>query len=301
MINYILKRPELFSSALGITYEQFRGILKQFSRMLRAYEQERYIPTGKRKRVYGGGRKSKILDSDEKKLFFILFYYKVYPTFRLGQCIFQLDHANIVRWKMYLETILNIALGYKLYLPTKRIRCLNELIEVHPDLREAIVDATERPIRRPKDKLQELGHYSGKKKDHTIKQQILLNPRDKKILYVSKSYGGKKHDKQLFEEDKIWLRFPPGTTVLGDGAYTAIDQLSPYIKLARPFKRPIGGELTETQKETNRTLSSIRSRVENVFAYMKHFNILRHDFRNRLTRADMSFETIACIYNFTKG
>lgn len=301
MINYILCRPELFSSVLGITYKQFREILREFSRMLRAYEQERYIQEGKRRRVFGGGRKSKALGSDEGKLFFILFYYKVYPTIRLAECIFELDHTNVLRWKEYLGVILNIGVGYKLYLPIKRVRCLKELIDVCPDLREVIVDVTERPIRRPQDKAEEVRYYSGKRKDHTIKNQILVNPISKKIVYVSRCYHGRKHDKRIFEEDKIWLKAPPDTTILGDGAYTAIDQLSPYIKLAQPFKKPVGGELTESQKETNRVLSSIRVNVEHPFAYMKHFNILRHDFRNRLEKADLVFETIACIYNISKG
>jgi len=38
----------------------------------------------------GGGRKSKLGD-DSGKLFFILFYYRHYPTLRLAQVLFDLE------------------------------------------------------------------------------------------------------------------------------------------------------------------------------------------------------------------
>jgi len=96
------------------------------------------------------------------------------------------------------------------------------------------------------------------------------------------------------------MKAPPNTLILSDGGYISIDKLSPYIKLAHPFKREVGKDLTISQRETNKALSSIRSSVENTFAYMKHFNILKHDFRNNLQRAQLPFETIAAIYNFTR-
>ena len=301
--DYVMKKllppPELFPSVLGIPYDQFKKLLPLFSQELRKAELVRHVKEGERKRPYGAGRRA-TFSTDEDKLFFILFYYKVYPTYRLAEYVLGLDHTNIQRWKEFLEDVLNRALGYELKLPEKTVRCLDQLIQVCPQLSECIVDATERPVRRPKDPEDETKYFSGKRMDHTVKNQILINPRSKKILHVSKMSEGKKHDKKVFEEEAIWMKAPPGTKALGDSAYIGIEKLSPYIKLFRPFKKPVGGELTPAQKETNRILSSTRVRVENVFGYMKHFNILRHDFRNRLDKAQMPFETIACIYNFTR-
>ena len=143
-------------------------------------------------------------------------------------------------------------------------------------------------------------HFSGKKKDHTVKNQLFINPKLKRVVYVSKTCEGKRHDSKLFKEDKIWTKAPPGTVVLTDGGYPGIGDLSPYIKHAHPFKKEAGKVLTDLQKQANKILSSQRVAVENVFAYMKHFNILRHDFRNKLAKAQMPFETIACIYNYTR-
>lgn len=298
-MNKLLPKPELFPYVLGITHCQFKDILPRFSRELRRAEQVRYVKESERKRPYGAGRRP-VFYSDEEKLFFILSYYKIYPTYRFAEYLFELDHTNIHRWKEFLEDVLQRALGYELKLPERTIRCMEELIQVCPEISECIVDATERSVRRPQDPKQETKYFSGKRKDHTVKNQILVSPNSGRILYVSGISEGKKHDKRLFEEDRIWLKAPPGSTILGDGGYVGIDELSPYIKLARPFRRPAGGKLTEAEKKTNRVLSSVRARVENVFGYMKHFNILRHDFRNRLEKAQVPFETIACIYNFTR-
>jgi hypothetical protein len=295
----IMPSPEIFSSVLGIPKKNFDRLLPKFSKELRKAELSKYIPETDRKRSLGGGRKA-TFSTDEEKLFFILFYYKVYPTLRLAEYLFGFDHTNILRWKDFLEKVLNNTLKYELVYPTKQIACLQELIEVYPVFQDLIIDATERPVRRPMDKDMENLHFSGKKKDHTIKNQLFINPKMKRIVYVSQACEGRKHDKRSFEEDKVWTKAPPGTTILTDGGYPGIGNLSPYIKHVKPFRKEAGKKLTNAQKETNKTLSSIRISVENVFGYMKHFNILRHDFRNNLEKAQIPFETIACVYNFTR-
>ena len=50
-----------------------------------------------RKRRIGGGRKG-VLNSMELKLFFILFYLKVYPTYDLASAIFGVDKSRVCRW-----------------------------------------------------------------------------------------------------------------------------------------------------------------------------------------------------------
>jgi len=72
------------------------------------------------------------------------------------------------------------------------------------------------------------------------------------------------------------------------------------VKVQRviPYKKPKGKELTKMQKQNNTTISKIRVRVEHPFAWLKHFHILRHQFRGRIKQADLSFQNIACLYNF---
>src|SRR6266581_534769 len=55
-------------------------------------------------------------------------------------------------------------------------------------------DGTERRIVCPQDPAQQTACYSGKKKDHTVKNVLLVNAL-LTILFLSHTYGGRVHDK----------------------------------------------------------------------------------------------------------
>ena len=57
-------------------------------------------------------------------------------------------------------------------------------------------DGTERRIVRPQDPPEQTACYSGKKKDHTVKNVLLVNAL-LLILFLSDTYGGRTHDKPI--------------------------------------------------------------------------------------------------------
>lgn len=297
-LDYLTKHPELFPSVIGITRTQFRSLLYRFSFALHTAEDVRAY-SKKRLRKPGGGRKP-VLATDAAKLFFILFYYKVYPTFRLAQAIFGLDKRNVLSWKIFLEGVLVSALGRQLDLPKRRINTMHGLLEVCPGLSSCIVDATERQIRRPKDPTDQTRFYSGKKKRHTVKNQLVVDPTTRRILAVSKTVEGKRHDKKLLEDDAILSWVPPKATILGDSGYQGAGSVAPWARFVTPSKKAHGKKRSESEKETNRALSSVRVRVEHAISYLKHFNILSQTFRGRILHAHQPFMNIACLYNFTR-
>ena len=280
---------------IGINSSQFAALKQKFVPVLR--HQEQLWLKQPRLRLPGGGRKP-TLRSDWDKLFFILFYYKTYPTFRFASVLFGLDKRNVQLWVRRLEPVLAGALGYQLELHTTRVRSLDHWLQVCPQLSEFIIDCSERLIRRPKDKANWQFYYSGKKKRHTVKNQILVNPRDKRILSVSQTVEGKRHDKQVFEDSWVYTRIPKKAKALGDSAYQGVHH--PFLRLSVPQKKPPNQELGEEMKAQNRLISQVRVRVEHPLSYLKHFNILSQVFRGQIHRADLPFKTIACIYNFTR-
>ena len=300
--NYLLKHPELFQYVIGITFNQFSELLPKFSNCLRKAEIKKAY-SKKRLRELGGGRKAKLSD-DYSKLFFILFYYKTYPTFRFAQSVYQLDKRNIQLWVKFLAPVLFPTLGHELSLKQRRkISSYHLWLEEYPQLSEFIVDCTERAVQRPKDSQTQVEYYSGKKKHHTVKNQVFVSPKTNRILAVSDTVPGTIHDKKLFENDPHLLYLPEQTMGMGDLGYLGTDNLSPRLKMILPQKKPPNKELTDGQKVNNKAISSIRVRVEHPFSYLKHFNILRDRFRGRLTNqqnVDLPFKTIACIYNFTR-
>lgn len=226
-----------------------------------------------------------------------------YPTFRFASILYGLDKRNIQLWVKFLAPVLFSAIGYELSLKMrKKISRFDLWLEEYPELAEFIVDCTERAIQRPKNNQTQTKYYSGKRKQHTVKNQILVSPTTKRILSVSDTVEGTIHDKKLFEVTPQLPYLPDNSVGLGDLGYTGTGELNPRLKMILPQKKPPGKDLTNSQKQNNKAISSIRVRVEQPFSYLKHFNILSGKYRGRLNQQnlDLPFKTIACIYNFTR-
>lgn len=81
----------------------------------------------------------------------------------------------------------------------QRIWSLEALLEEVPELR-VLIDGTEQPIRRPKEKEAGKRAYSGKKKRCTVKTQVVQEEPTGLQLGVDAGYAGRVHDKRMFEE-----------------------------------------------------------------------------------------------------
>jgi hypothetical protein len=110
-----------------------------------------------------------------------------------------------------------------------------------------VVDATECPIERPKEKEEQEFFYSGKKKKHTIKYevafilsfpqcflpqstvQVAVRVSDGLIVWISDPAPGKAHDLTIYRHYGLKTLLEPGERVLGDKGYQG-DQtvITPY-------------------------------------------------------------------------
>lgn len=152
---------------------------------------------------------------------------------------------------------------------------------------ELFIDATERPVNRPKDNEEQKNKYSGKKKRHTVKNTV-ISDACKRILFLGYTIFGSRQDYGLFKEE-----FPPDFdwfTIFKlwvDLGYLGIANDYDAREVKIPHKKPRKSkanpepELTVEQKEENRVMSRIRVVVEHAIGSMKRFNILVNRFRNR--------------------
>jgi hypothetical protein len=209
-------KPPIFRCLTGLRLKAFNELLPAFRQ---AYEEDldrrdakRELP---RQRGRGGGRKG-ALPNIEDKLVFILFYFRFYPVQMLQGYLFGMGQPQANEWVHRLTPILNQALGYEKQLPARQTRDIEQVLVVCPGL-EFIIDGTERPIRRPKDNDRQRHHYSGKKKRHTVKNNVISDKRTRKIKVLSPTVEGKKHDKKLADEQDI--PFPPGSKLWKDTGY----------------------------------------------------------------------------------
>jgi len=144
----------------------------------------------------------------------------------------------------------------------------------HPDEMDRIlVDSFETPIRRPSLEDRQRRTYSGKKKRHTLKTQVITDP-DGEILSIDTGHRGPKADIRIYEDSQVEEHYPH-VEKIGDRAYQSQD----HPTLITPHKKPKGGKLTPQQREENRQIAQHRIYVEHGIRRIKGWRILREDYR----------------------
>jgi hypothetical protein len=97
MLSYdaVRQRPDQFLACTGLTVDEFDFLSRSFSRAWEQYRQKNYVNSG-------GGKPK--LPSVLDKLFFILFYYKVYPIQSAMAAIFGMSQSQVCTWITILST-----------------------------------------------------------------------------------------------------------------------------------------------------------------------------------------------------
>ena len=295
MIRYaeLVEKPGLFQTFTGLTIAAFHELLPAFQE---AYEDDLgYRDSQKekpRQRQRGGGRTSQIPEIEDK-LVFILVYFRFYPVQVLQGFLFGLSQPQASDWIHRLTPILNMALGCEQQLPARQAKDMETILATCPEL-EFMIDGTERPVRRPKDPEQQKHKYSGKKKRHTVKNNIITEKKTGKIKGLSPTVTGKMHDKKLADEQG--LSFPENSKLWQD---TGFQGYAPeYVTIIQPKKKPRGGELSLEDKAQNAAISRERISVEHSIGGLKVFRIVHHIFRNlKPNFDDLVMETACGLHN----
>jgi hypothetical protein len=272
------KAFDVLCAVFGVTYQEW---LEQDNKL--------------RQRARGGGRKAR-LQSMEAKLFFILLYFKCYPTFDVLGFLFELERGRANRWVHRLQGILETALGQRMMLPERKIESIEQFLDRFPEVKEVIVDGTERPIQRPKDADKQKEHYSGKKKRHTRKH-ITGSTRNKWVIVLTKAQPGKVHDKRQLEEAEVVENIPDQVRIEGDLGFQGLQ--NEFVNIHLPHKKPRGKELSDQQKQENQAFSRQRVVCEHAHAGIKRYNAVSAIYRNRVPDFDDRLMlTAAGLWNF---
>ena len=155
-------------------------------------------------------------------------------------------------------------------------------------------DGTERRIVRPQDSAEQTDCYSGKKKDHTVKNILLVNAL-LIILFLSDTVGGRIHDKRLAEATPYPL--PAGSRLLQDLGFMAFTL--PQVEILMPTRKPPGADLSPAQQRANQALHSRRLRIEHVNSSVKRCRVVKD--RIRLWKQgvrDVVMEICCALHNF---
>jgi DDE superfamily endonuclease/Helix-turn-helix of DDE superfamily endonuclease len=291
-IDGALENDRLLRALTGLNRKAFDELCEIFGAV---YQETLQSDSKPRKRARGGGRKAR-LGSMAAKLFFILFYFKCYPTFDVLSFLFDLERGRANRWMHRLQGILETALSKKMVLPERKLESIEQCLERFPEVKEVILDGTERPVQRPKDTEKQKEYYSGKKKRHTRKH-ITGSTRKKRVIILTKARGGKIHDKRQLDEADLVGNIPDEVNVEGDLGFQGLQ--NEFVNIHLPHKKPRGKELSEEQKQENKNFSSQRVVCEHAHAGMKRYNAVSAIYRNRVPDFDDRLMlTAAGLWNF---
>jgi hypothetical protein len=261
-------KPSAFKRKCGVRCETF----EQMVELLRPHLDR----TGKR----GGQCKLSV----EEQLLLVLEYWREYRTQFHIATSWGLSESAVCRLIQKVETLL-IKSG-KFRLPGKK-----QLYQNAHTWSVLAIDVTESPIERPKKK--QRTYYSGKKKRHTLKAQVVVNQSNGQIICTA--FGkGRVHDFRLFKQHRVPML--PEQLCLTDKGYQGIAKLHPSS--CTPSKKPRKAKLDRFERQHNRLLSQLRVVAEHVNRRLKIFRILAERYRNRRRRFGLRFNLIAAILNF---
>ena len=296
MLNYsrLSKKPLLFRSFTGLELSEFDSICKQVESKYPQYEIKR-LSQKKRTRNVGAGNHFKLQVRD--RFLMLLVYYKLYITHTLSGFLFDLDQSNVHRDIQYMEPIVKscIPLPQKLYNITRRLRTVQEVELYFPGFK-AFIDATEQEILIPEDKKRKKEYYSGKKKRHTVKTQLMVNKKGE-ILHKSKHHKkGRQHDYKVYKDEHPVT--PKNVKNYYDLGYVGVEKDFPDVKVVLPVKKIRNVELTQKEKIYNKRHRRQRVIVEHTICRIKKFSIMGNKYRNRLKRYDTMSDIVSGLVNY---
>ena len=276
----------------GMSIKEFKLLAEVFALVLE--ESRKNTPS---LRAVGAGRKGSLADASSK-LFFILFYLKIYPTCDLGAFIFGVDRSRINRWVNGFIPLLEKALGRAVQLPKRQISSMDEFIREFAGVKDLFIDGTERKTQRPAKPKINKKRYSGKKKAHTNKN-IVICDEQKRILLVSPTKGGKIHDLAQLKKINLLPHIPDYVSLWVDKGYQGITKfLLNNNSIMIPHKKPKGKKLTTLQTQENIVISGIRIVVEHAIGGIKRFTSMSNLYRNRKGQDDKFIYLCAGLWNF---
>ena len=268
-LTEITRYPEdKVRSLFGLTHAALAALLADALPEIDKRRRQNQQDKPNRKRLVGGGRKRLLKPYQEVLL--VLIYLRHNVAFSVVGALFEVS-ADVA------ENTFHEILGVlRDVCPSNRWEAEKRWTKREPswkpdEIDQVIVDSFETPVPRPSIEPKQRRLYSGKKKDHTLKTEIITDVNGE-ILDIDPGHRGPKSDKKLHEQSEVGKRFP-NATVNGDLAYKGL----PHAKV--PHKKPRGGELSAEQKEENRAFSSVRVHVEHGIRRVKAFRIVRDEYR----------------------
>ena len=279
----LTRYPSAFRSLTGMTPDAFDALLAVF-RDAPARRQRRRRTTRQgqpRQRAAGAGHPH---DHDDRhRLLMALVWLRLYPTYELLGFFFDLHKRNAQRNVRDVLATLDTTDDFPFDRPgrdRKKLRSAAEVMAAFPEVR-VVIDSKEQRVNRPTGYEAQRPYYSGKKKAHTVKTQVVVDPCGRIEAVGDSVPGGANHDLPLLCGSGVLEQLAGGEAAMVDKGYVGLRNYYPDTPVVLPFKASRNHPLTDEQKAYNREVARYRIVVEHTMAQWNRFTVLRQVFRGR--------------------
>src|SRR4051812_1435983 len=299
MITYdrLAQTPDAFLPLTGLTREEFDHLFRAYTTAAAAHRAARtHTKRGHRRlvRATGAGHPH---DLDVRtRVVLTLVWLRVYPSYAVLGVLFGVDKP--VAWHAVQDVleVLETVPEFPFDRPGKdrtKLDTADAVMAAFPAVR-AIIDAKEQGFRRPGGWDDQKPFYSGKKKRHTVKNQVVCTPTGR-IGAVSRTAPGRTHDLTVLRHTPVLGNLAPDAGVMTDKGYVGVEADAGGRPVVIPAKATKNHPLTDDQKAANRVISRCRVVVEHVMAQLNRFGVLRQVFRSVFGRHTQVFRVVALL------
>lgn len=225
-----------------------------------------------RQRALGGGAKRKLATAQEVLL--VLIYLRHNVAHEVVGHLFAVSADTSENLFHEIVPLLRELFPANRFEAERRLRGGNGAPWQVEELDRVLIDSFETAIPRPSHKERQARLYSGKKKRHTLKTQLLTDTHGE-VLDVDAGHRGPAADKKIYEAGTVATQFPQAAKQ-ADLAYLGT------AGVETPHRKPRGGQLSETQRAENRQLAAVRVHVEHGIRRVKGFRIVRENYRHAI-------------------
>ena len=294
-VESLQQYPGLVKAFTGVPAEEFWVMVAALAERWAAYQQQRQERPD-RQRAVGGGRRCE--QDLALRVAVVLTYLRLHVPQAVVGALFGTSQAEVSRELREvlpaLQDCLPCPAVWELISDAAAVPAASVLPLEQAGGGRVLIDATEQRVSRPGNDATQRRYYSGKKKQHTLKTQIVTDG-DHHIRAISTAVPGATHDKPLCDGLHTLDRLPDGIEADADKGYQGLaasvetvpacdvatreERQHPRLTVQTPHKKPRGGALTEAQRQFNRELGANRIRVEHCLGWLKNWAVLATRFR----------------------
>ncbi len=300
MLTYavLARYPKVFLSMTGLQVREFDELQRDIEPRYVEAERRR-LQRPNRQRAIGGGPHHKLSVRDQ--LLLTVVWLRLYPTYEVLGFLFGVSDTTAGRVIERVLPLLEASGRDTMRKPDpgkKQRRDLKQVLESVPELQTImLVDTFEQRVQRPRQRAEADTYYSGKKKMHTLKSQIIVNGSNGQIMDVGPSVRGPTADITLLKTSGVLEDLTDETIMMGDLAYVGLQQVCPTGLGITPRRKPRGQPRPEADQAFNRVVARLRVPVEHSINRMRRYQTLTQMDRHHRRGHDSRVRAVAGLVN----